>query len=172
MVEAHRRAADAGPQRVQLSRGRDGRTIVPARSIRVDRISRWWPPFDIDHPYIAKTRATYVDDRRHQLWLLGRMYRQWITGELVNSSNWWLLVDEEVRHQLRVPPGEQEIQFALRGKNLADWPPIGWPCIGDVLLSIANRTPDGALYPTASDNFKPRHRTVAKRPGESWKYGA
>lgn len=159
------------PNRVQLTRV-DGRTVIPPGAIRVDRASRWWPPFDFDHPFLAKSRAAYADDRQHRLWLLSKMYRQWITGELVNNSSWWLLTDEKVRHQLRVPPGVAEIRAVLRGKVLADWPPIGWPCIGDVLLSIANQTPDGTPFPTASDDFRPRHRAPARRPGESWKYGA
>ncbi len=37
---------------------------------------------------------------------------------------------------------------------------LGQPCIGDVLLAIANRRRDGSLFPTPSDNFKPDNSSL------------
>ncbi len=93
------------------------------------------------------------------------MYQAWITGKLVEDSMWWLLTPESSRRTVYLPPAVAEIQHVLKGKALADWAPIGCPCIGDVLLSIANQSREGVLFPTASDNFKPRRRplTVGQR---------
>ncbi|MBS9476178.1 hypothetical protein [Ancylobacter radicis] len=154
-----------GPCRVQIKRSATGETIIPKRAIRVDKASPWWPPFDISHPYIGLLRSLYLDDRKHKSWMLAHMYRRWITGELVNDVSWYFMVPVEVRRQLYVPPGIVEIKTKLAGRDLADWPPIGWPCIGDVLLSLANQAPDGTPYPTPSDDFIPVRRPRSDRRG-------
>ena len=95
------------------------------------------------------------------------MYREWITGALVQNPMWWLMTPEADRRLVYLPPAIDEIQHALKGRMLADWPPLGWPCIGDVLLSIANQMPNGAPFPTPSDGFRPRHRPMTRAQMEA-----
>lgn len=154
----------ATPKRVQITKV-DGRVIIPDGAIRVDKVSRWWPPFDLDHPYLKKRWSVYVDDRAHKQWLHALMYRHWITGELVNNSNWWLLMPDEIKAALPAPIGVSEIRHILHGRDIADWAPLGAPCIGDVLLSLANSVDGAAPYPTPSDGFRPMSRKQS--PGEA-----
>lgn len=155
------------PHRVRIARDASGHAAFPQGAVRVDRTSKWWPPFGLDHPYLARRSSAWVSDRQHQLWLLSSMYREWITGALVDNPMWWLMTPEADRRSVCLPPSIDEIKHALRGRTLADWPPIGWPCIGDVLLSIANQASDGTPFPTPSDGFRPRHKPMTRSQHES-----
>ncbi|TSJ64609.1 hypothetical protein FO470_04945 [Starkeya sp. 3C] len=149
------------PRRVQLGKSGE-RTLVPAGAVRVDRATRWRPPFWTDHHYVdlVLRGRQWVDDRQHRLAMLAEAYRDWLMGGLTSKVSWWCYTPDALQRALPAPPAIEEIEYRLRGRNLADWPPLGWPCAGDVLLSIANRQPDGSLFPTPSDAFKPRLRPI------------
>lgn len=149
------------PRRVQLTRA-NGRTIVPAGAMRVDRATCWRPPFWLDHPYIEWRLKWYqlLPSRLNRYFILTKAYAEWLDGVLQPDTPlfevfWSRFFDK--------PPPAPPLAAAverLRGRDLADWPEIGSPCIGDLLLARANRRPDGTSYPTPSDRFRPEARTL------------
>ncbi|MCS0497915.1 DUF4326 domain-containing protein [Ancylobacter sp. MQZ15Z-1] len=147
----------AEPRRLQLTKIA-GRTIVPAGSVRVDRATRWRPPFWLDHRYVEyllKARG-WLPTQANRYGVLAYLYRVWLAGGLKSSD--FHYDGFRARHFDQpppLPPSQEEIDRHLRGRNLADWPKPGCPCVGDVLLSIANRGPDGTPFPTASDAYRP-----------------
>ena len=152
------------PQRVQITRNGYGRATFPRGAERVDRASRWRSPFWIDDAFLAPVmRMSFnVDNRTNRMILVARLYFFWIMGLTLDNPMWWG-IPGDVRAALPDPPNLLDVERSLRGKILADWAPLGHPCIGDVLLSIANRKPDGSLFPTASDGFQPDNSELSRR---------
>lgn len=144
------------PHRVQITRNAYGRATFARDAVRVDRATRWASPFWIDQPAIvqAMTKRLISDTRANRMQLVTQLHFAWLMGLTQVDPAFWCLSPSAI-DQLPDPPSLMEVERELRGKVLADWAEIGLPCIGDVLLAIANRTADGKLFPTASDNFKP-----------------
>lgn len=150
------------PQRVRLTKV-NGRTFVPRGAVRVDRATPWRSPFWIDQPYVL-THARLsldADTKGSRMLMVTRLHYAWLMG-LTSVEPLWCFLSKEVLAQLPDPPTLLEIERCLRGKVLADWPVLGQPCIGDVLLAIANRGRDGSPYPTASDGFKPDNSSLSR----------
>ncbi|MDQ0305285.1 DUF4326 domain-containing protein [Ancylobacter polymorphus] len=144
------------PHRVPIIRNAHGRATFARGAVRVDRSTRWASPFWIDQPAIINqmTKRLVSDTRANRMKLVTELHFAWLMGLAQVHPAFWCLSPSTV-DQLPDPPSLMEVERELRGKVLADWGEIGRPCIGDVLLAIANRTADGKLFPTASDNFKP-----------------
>lgn len=144
------------PHRVQITRNAYGRATFARGAVRVDRSTRWASPFWIDQPAIINQMTTRLisDTRANRMQLVTQLHFAWLMGLTQVDPAFWCLSPAAI-DQLPAPPSLLEVERELRGKILADWAEIGLPCIGDVLLAIANRTVDGKLFPTASDNFKP-----------------
>lgn len=151
------------PERLLLTRDGDGRVVVPAGAVRVDRYP-WRNPFPVDHQYIGilATSRPYKRAGDARRWARVLMYAQWLDGTLTTGATWQFFVRSQ-----KAPPPPPAVQIEkLRGKHLADWPALGLPSIGDVLLARANRQADGSLYPTASDGYRPAERQLS--PRERW----
>ena len=101
------------PKRIQRQRTAGWR--MPANTIYVGRPAKWGNPFIVGHSKYP-TRESAVARFRMAL-TLDRGY--W-TGKYGDA---WMSV-----HRVN----------ELRGKNLACWCPLAWPCHADVLLEIAN----------------------------------
>lgn len=153
------------PQRVQITRNRYGRASIPRDAVRVDRGSPWRSPFWIDQPSIIHIMRYSLrsDTYSNRMLIVTQLHRAWLMG-LTRVEPTFFSIAREVVDELPAPPSLLDVERALRGKVLADWAEIGLPCIGDVLLAIANRRADGSLFPTASDDFKPE---VLKRKGSN-----
>jgi hypothetical protein len=141
----------------------NGWTVVPRGAIRVDRATPWRSPFWIDQPYIfTRARLSFdADTRSNRMLMVARLHFAWLMG-LTRVEPLWCFLSKEMLAQLPDPPTLLEIEHHLRGKTLADWPALGQPCIGDVLLAIANRRRDGSLYPTPSDSFEPDNSSLSR----------
>ncbi|GAB4071674.1 hypothetical protein KHC28_00105 [Ancylobacter sonchi] len=151
------------PHRVRLTKI-DGRTVVPAGAVRVDRGSRWRPPFWLDHPFVdfLISWKRLIDNRDSRYAMLAHGYRLWIGRDYFEGLIWDAFTSRWFDQKPPAAPTEDEIQHRLGGRVLADWPELGIPCLGDVLLSIANRREDGSLFPTASDGFRPKARPLTE----------
>lgn len=116
------------PKRIQRKRTAGWR--MPEGAVYVGRPSRWGNPFAC-YPAIEDglTRREVHLDRvtLYRRWLAGE---RWLTGEYGN------------------PPTTQEIQRALRGRDLCCWCPLSLPCHADVLLEIANAPEEAPDAPT------------------------
>lgn len=153
------------PQRVQITRNRYGRASIPRDAVRVDRGSPWRSPFWIDQPAIVRIMQFSLrsDTKSNRMLLVTKLHFAWLMG-LTGVQTDFHCLPRDLVAELPDPPSLLEIERSLRGKVLADWAEIGLPCIGDVLLAIANRRADGSLFPTASDDFQPE---VLKRKGNN-----
>lgn len=158
------------PHRVQITRNAYGRATFERGAVRVDRSTRWASPFWIDQPAIINqmTMRLVSDTRANRMKLVTELHFAWLMGLAQVHPAFWCLSTSAVDH-LPDPPSLMEVERELRGKVLADWAEIGLPCIGDVLLAIANRTADGKLFPTASDTFKPE--VVIRNPRKPYRGG-
>jgi len=100
------------PKRIQRKRTKGWR--LPAGAVCVSRPGRWGNPFRVQACGGGAAEAV-------------SLFRQIFDERCVIPS-----VAERY-------PTAEEIQRALRGKDLACWCPLGQPCHADVLLEIANR---------------------------------
>jgi uncharacterized protein DUF4326 len=97
-------------QRVQLRRTKGWR--IPANTVRVDRTTRWGNPVVIGEVW----QGAVVPDAAQAV----RLFRAGVEGGQQGF------------------PSPSAIRAALRGKNLACWCRLDWPCHAHVLLEIAN----------------------------------
>ena len=99
------------PYRIQLKRTKGWR--MPAKTVKVDRSTRWGNPFKVDY--------------------------KGMTPELAVQS-FKNVLDEFGEYQIssRVKVTIDDIKRELRGKNLACWCKLSEVCHADVLLEIAN----------------------------------
>lgn len=110
------------PRRVQLRRTKGWR--MPSRTVKVARPSQWGNPYRIGPD---GTAAECVDKFRgvcESEAILEHVYRNWLTP---HGDDYW-----DMDTWLR----------PLRGMNLACWCPLDRPCHADVLLELANKTPN------------------------------
>jgi hypothetical protein len=114
------------PSRLQLSRAKGWR--MPENTVVVSRPSKWGNPFDWRFAQ-AEWGATEWESKA----AVAMIYRDWLT----------MREPERFHPELR---GRRIAILAnlseLRGKNLACWCKPGAPCHADVLLELANRTPE------------------------------
>ena len=111
------------PRRVQLRRTRGWR--MPAKTVKVDRTTRFGNPFSIEG--YGRERAV-------------ALHRAWITGEVGNPPIPNKLLRDLEARRTEVVSGLP----SLRGKNLACWCPLPEPgepdiCHAALLLELANR---------------------------------
>ena len=93
---------------------------MPPNTRSVARPGRWGNPFrvgDIDH-----TTGERIADQAHAVRLLRE---RWFGSELLGGMSMADIVQQE-----------------LRGMNLACWCKPGTPCHADVLIEMANSTPE------------------------------
>jgi hypothetical protein len=101
---------------------------MPPNTVKVCRPGKWGNPF-----HVADVIDHYDGDKAKANADCVRSYRRWIEDGTNYCSD-------------DAPPSIEEIQAALRGKNLACWCALDAPCHADVLIHWANelthRTPD------------------------------
>jgi len=115
----------SAPKRIQRRRTKGWR--MPEGAVYVGRPSNWCNTWKVggiitdDGPRYYGRRYAYIDGQ-----LAAELFRRWATqdGPLDHDSR-------QFREQVRAE---------LAGHDLACWCPPGWPCHGDVLLDLANRS--------------------------------
>lgn len=125
----------SGPVRVQLRRTKGWR--MPENTISVARPGRWGNPF-----------ATHMVGSAS---LAVELFRDWMTwgfnpGKLdhLSDTDFHIVHTSKERWTKRLGYGLERIgaaQIELAGKNLACWCALDQPCHADVLLELANPTP-------------------------------
>jgi hypothetical protein len=110
------------PERIQRSRAKGSK--LPSNTVCVTRPGKWGNPFRLGEVVQRfskeKICETFTIETNAQA---VACYREYMEDHLSN------------------PPAAKIVRKALedlRGKNLACWCPIGSPCHGDVLLTLAN----------------------------------
>lgn len=121
------------PERIQQRRTKGWRK--PENTVSVARPGRYGNPFRIGHTYavvdstgvivdFAKWRHLYIYDSSEAV----DAFAKWVAGRIQIVSFHRAIYQEDIRE--------------LRGKNLMCFCPLDQPCHADVLLELANRTPD------------------------------
>lgn len=102
------------PKRVQLSRAKGWR--MPENTVKVDRATRWGNPFKLHGDGYPMTPELAV-----------ALFERYVTDE---SRLGWVMASQLTNLE--------DVRRQLRGKNLACWCRLDWPCHADVLLRLAN----------------------------------
>lgn len=105
------------PRRVQLSRAKGWR--MPPDTVKVDRTTRWGNPWRVGEPGIPDAAEAV------------RMFKARFVGPLASRAH----PDSYIG---RIAAEIEQ----LTGKHLACWCKPGEPCHADVLLELANPTPE------------------------------
>ena len=121
------------PHRIQLSRAKGWR--MPANASKVDRTTRWGNPFVVPGSYPAQSLPAElinslelkVHDSRN-----GPFVAVETPAQAVGLFGWWIMADAQQAHR-------DLVRANLKGRNLACWCKLGFPCHADLLLEIANR---------------------------------
>ena len=119
------------PQRIRLSRAKGWR--MPENAVKVDRSTKWGNPFIVGED---GTRAECVG-----------LYRKLLCGFPCLTCKAPLQAQRGARDYAR-----QHID-QLRGRDLACWCALDGPCHADVLIEIANATPDPMADPDTIIRF-------------------
>jgi hypothetical protein len=117
------------PHRVQLSRKKGWR--MPPNTVSVARPGKWGNPFKVSEC----REAGFVGSDEDIAARCVEAFRVWIDTPYWRT-NWQGEESEKARSALLSGLTD------LRGKNLACWCTLDAPCHADVLLEIANRTPE------------------------------
>lgn len=105
------------PERIQMSRQRPWRAAHP-EAVIVSRPREWSNPFIVGLPIEVQGRIIVVTRP-----LAVALFDAWL-------------------HQTYGPGIDEQIARELGGRDLACWCPLDEPCHADLLLTIANRTPE------------------------------
>ena len=136
------------PIRVQLSRKKGWR--MPENTVKVDRTTKWGNPFNFkaaSHCWTALSYGCTGDPAgRHEASV--KAFREWVTsGKFMLLTGVGLFAEHKgkkvpfaVSPDIAAPkaPSLEQIQAALRGKNLACWCKLDAACHADILLELAN----------------------------------
>lgn len=122
------------PKRIQMSRQRPWRAEHPDAVI-VDRRTRWGNPFAViptpadDH--MAGEFPWKVERRGETAWFKHR------ADALAEAVQWFRESMDDIARHLSDDAFASEMS-ELRGRDLACWCPLDYPCHADVLLELAN----------------------------------
>lgn len=117
------------PVRIQRKRTKGWK--MPPDTVYVGRPGRFGNPFRV---------GQHGDDAG----ICTALFKRWINGDLSNDeilerwsrpwADWFINMRQERKQDVA----------SLRGKNLACWCPLDQPCHADVLLELANATPEAS----------------------------
>ena len=116
------------PKRIQRKPTKGFR--MPANTVYVGRPTKWGNPWTL----IGYYEAGYPGSSAVASAACVEMFRVWMT----QSVSKWCGDVPTAPHEIGAEPPSVPDLAELRGKDLACWCPLDYPCHADVLLELAN----------------------------------